>query len=295
MGQYSNQYDMFKVKFVKESWLDNTVTNAEIHIEGYNIVRLDNSRNGGGVCVFIREDIAFSPRQDLHDDRLEALWIDILIPNTKTITIGTVYRPPKEASFLINFEEILNKLNQLNELYIVGDINKCLLHKKSSLCKNYMNILQMSNLKQLLCEPTRITENSKTLLDHVIVNSEDRVSQSGVIPIGLSDHFITYFTRKFERKTISDSGENLIKIRSTKNYNKEDFCKKLNDANWSELYLCREVNGTWAKRYFYFFLNEAAPKRDIKIKKHTEPWMTSEIIELNQKRDLLLNIWAGIR
>ncbi|VDI75390.1 Hypothetical predicted protein, partial [Mytilus galloprovincialis] len=58
------------------SWLDNTVTNAEIHIEGYNVVRLDRSRNGGGVCVLIREDIAFSPRQDLHDDRHEALPLD---------------------------------------------------------------------------------------------------------------------------------------------------------------------------------------------------------------------------
>lgn len=45
------------------------------------------------------------------------------------------------------------------------------------------------------------------------------------------------------------------------------------------------------KDIFTSFLNEAAPKRDIKIKKHTEPWMTSEIIELNQKRDLLLNIY----
>jgi len=162
---------------ITESWLDNTVTNAEIHVEGYNVVRLDRSRHGGGVCVYIRDDIAFSPRQDLHDDRLEALWIDIVIPKTKPITIGTVYRPPKETAFLNNFEKILNKINQINELYIVGDINICLLHNRSSMYKNYMNILQASNLKQILFEPTRITENSKTLLDHVIVNFEDRVNQ----------------------------------------------------------------------------------------------------------------------
>ncbi|CAC5397465.1 unnamed protein product [Mytilus coruscus] len=87
------------------SWLDNAVTNAEIHIEGYNIVRLDRSRNDGGVCVFIKEDIAFSPRQDLHDNRLEALWIDIVIPKTKTITIGTVYRPPKRRPFLLTLKK----------------------------------------------------------------------------------------------------------------------------------------------------------------------------------------------
>lgn len=58
----------------------NTITNSEIHIEGYNIGRLDRFRNGGEVCVFIREDIAIPPWQDLHDDRLEALWIELFIP-----------------------------------------------------------------------------------------------------------------------------------------------------------------------------------------------------------------------
>jgi hypothetical protein len=35
------------------------------------------------------------------------------------------------------------------------------------------------------------------------------------------------------------------KIRSMKIYNKDDFTDKLNNANWSDLYLCRNVNYAW--------------------------------------------------
>ena len=52
---------------VSEIWLDGTVTNSEIELEGYNIIRRDRDRHGGGVCTFIRNDIAFSERTDLNN------------------------------------------------------------------------------------------------------------------------------------------------------------------------------------------------------------------------------------
>jgi len=97
---------------------------------------------------------------------------------------------------------------------------------------------------------------------------------------------MTYFSRKIERKVNSDRKENIIKIRSTKNYSKEVFCQKLSAVVWSDLYLCRDVNGAWVKfkDIFTSILNEVAPKREIKVKNHTELWMSSEILELIQKK-----------
>ena len=45
---------------ITETWLDNSVSDAEINIENYTVVRRDRNRNGGGVCVYIRNDFAFS-------------------------------------------------------------------------------------------------------------------------------------------------------------------------------------------------------------------------------------------
>ena len=44
--------------------------------------------------------------------------------------------------------------------------------------------------------PTRVTDQSATLIDHILTKSPDKVSQSGVIDLGFSDHDLIYCTRK---------------------------------------------------------------------------------------------------
>ena len=44
---------------ITESWLDNSVFDSELSIPNYTIVRRDRNRQGGGVCIFIRCDLAF--------------------------------------------------------------------------------------------------------------------------------------------------------------------------------------------------------------------------------------------
>ncbi|KAJ8287062.1 hypothetical protein GJAV_G00046610 [Gymnothorax javanicus] len=56
---------------VTETWLDNSVEDSEVEIPGYIIHRKDRQRTGGGVCIYIRSDIAFNPRSDLE---LEEFW-----------------------------------------------------------------------------------------------------------------------------------------------------------------------------------------------------------------------------
>ncbi len=84
---------------VSETWLDNSVTNTEIQIEGFNVIRKDRNRHGGGVATYIRSDLAFSERNDLQSINLESVWVEILLPKTKPILVGTCYRPPKDTFF----------------------------------------------------------------------------------------------------------------------------------------------------------------------------------------------------
>ena len=43
-----------------ESKLGRSVTNAEVNINGYSIIRNDRNRNGGGVACYIRNDLCFN-------------------------------------------------------------------------------------------------------------------------------------------------------------------------------------------------------------------------------------------
>ena len=74
---------------VTESWLDNTIHDNEVCIPGYSIQRKYRNREGGGVCMFIRNNINFNRRSDIDNDDLEFLAIDIMLPKSKPILFGS--------------------------------------------------------------------------------------------------------------------------------------------------------------------------------------------------------------
>ena len=38
---------------VVESWLDSSIEDSEISIQGYQVVRLDRTRHGGGLVIYV--------------------------------------------------------------------------------------------------------------------------------------------------------------------------------------------------------------------------------------------------
>ena len=84
-----------------ETWLDNSVSDSEVAIEGYSIVRKDRNRHGGGVCVYVRDNLTFNTRSDL-DEETESVWLDLLLPRTIPVLVGVCYRPPKDSAFMDN-------------------------------------------------------------------------------------------------------------------------------------------------------------------------------------------------
>jgi len=51
---------------IVESWLDYTIADSEIFIQGYSIVRLDRSRHGGGVLIFVNNQFTCAPFTKAH-------------------------------------------------------------------------------------------------------------------------------------------------------------------------------------------------------------------------------------
>ena len=39
---------------VVESWLDSDVIDSEVSIQGYSVIRLDHSRHGGGILIYVK-------------------------------------------------------------------------------------------------------------------------------------------------------------------------------------------------------------------------------------------------
>ena len=79
---------------ITETKLGNTVYDSEVTVDGYNIVRNDRNRNGGGVACYIRNSICFN-RKNCLPDNIENIFIDLFYPKTKPISVGIIYKPPK--------------------------------------------------------------------------------------------------------------------------------------------------------------------------------------------------------
>lgn len=58
----------------------------------YRMDRSNGKLHGGLIC-HIKDGVAFNPNKHFLDSDIEAMWIEINLPKTKPILIGTVYRP----------------------------------------------------------------------------------------------------------------------------------------------------------------------------------------------------------
>ena len=89
---------------ISESKLDNSIFDSEIGIDGYNTLHFNRNRHGGGVACYMRNDLSFTKRNYFPHD-IETIFIEIFLPKTKPMTVGIVYRPPSQTSFLETMNE----------------------------------------------------------------------------------------------------------------------------------------------------------------------------------------------
>ena len=77
------------VPALNETWLGPTISDNDVYITGYEIVRRDRDFPGadgktyGGVCFYVRTNVNFPPHSDLSVDLQENLCIEIRKPNSK--------------------------------------------------------------------------------------------------------------------------------------------------------------------------------------------------------------------
>ena len=105
-----------------------------------------------------------------------------------------------------------------NETFLLGDFNINLLQNgryvfsnnknrlvstvetnNSGLLKKYKDFCTCFGLNQLIVNPTRITCQSSSLIDHILTNTPNKVINSGVIELGLSDHQLIFCSRKISK------------------------------------------------------------------------------------------------
>ena len=81
---------------ILKSKLDSTALDPEIYMVNYEILCFDRNRHGGYVACYIRSEISHKLNSFLPNET-ENITFNILMPHTKPITIGIIYRPPNQS------------------------------------------------------------------------------------------------------------------------------------------------------------------------------------------------------
>ena len=78
---------------------------------------------GEGVTCYMRNDLSCKI-VSVFPPEIESVFFEILLPNSKPITLGKIYRPPNQSSFLEALNKNMNEIDRVsNEIYTLGDFN----------------------------------------------------------------------------------------------------------------------------------------------------------------------------
>jgi len=143
---------------------------------------------------------------------------------------------------VLNVRSLLPKIDELRIL--TGDFNTNIGSIGNNTLVNSLPIFcSMFDLHQIIKDPTRVCSTSQSTIDLILVSDVQKITQSGVIVCGMSDHMVTYCTRKVCKQQVNC--HNSVNILSMKFYSKEVFCERLSIVNWDPIITCNDVDQTW--------------------------------------------------
>ena len=144
----------------------------------------------------------------------------------------------------------------------------------------------MFGLKQLIEVPTRVTCSSSIIVDDILASFSNRVSQQGVIDVGLSDHQIIDCTR-FSR--IKRGMHKQIRYRSLKNYSADIYEEALGRVDFPNYHNFENINDAYSNfiQKVMGAIDLVARIKSRRIKQNSQEWFDGEVAEKISVRDKL--------
>ena len=278
----------FDILGINETWLDVFISDHELLIDHYDLLRHDRNRQGGGVCLFVRKSLKYSTVQTVKD-KLESIWINVAF-NNNNVGIGCMYRPPSADQEYYN--DMLDQIEQVkatsDDIILMGDLNfNYVLNEHLSSCPVHY-IESAYELTQLVDKPTRVTQSSSTLIDLILSSMPQQHECTRVLPVSLSDHYLVYTILRWKSK--KPGCHNTIKFRDFKNFESCKFIDDLQQATPITQYTTQEsFLHDWEdfKNKFIRISNTHAPMVSRRLKQRCNPWITPDIVKIMYKRDFV--------
>ena len=287
-----------------ETWL--TETNKKlINIPGYKLISKERTnKKGGGVGFLIDEKLIFRVRTELEmfNNNMEQITVEIK-GCQENIMITSIYRPPNTTSnkFVKEYGDLLTDLKSKGNNIIIGlDHNLDLLKQHVHSCTNEFLQKNFDNgLIPAVNIPTRITKNSATLIDNIMMSTHlHSKASTNLLLSDISDHLPSICI-------IDNVNHSLVKNQFTTSRKlTEKTLKEINDVlashDWTVLLNSNDVNenfNIWRNTVLNC-IDKIAPEKRRKLnpkKQEYSPWLTKGIKNSSRKKNKLYKEWLTDR
>ena len=273
-----------------ETFLNDHVDDNVLSIDGFNFERRDrDGGSGGGILVYVSNQISYKRRTDLEIGGPETIWLEIMYPNTKSILVCSGYRPPPPSAHNSWVDGLVNEIRKATscvdtEVLLFGDFN---INYAIEPPQFWINALEEFDMAQMITTPTRVTAKSSTLIDHVYTNKPENICEINVPIIALSDHYPVCVTRRFQQP-VKKNKHIEIMYRDFKNIDENELFIDLLDVNFDVIEQICDPNEILCQFYSLLFrtVDKHAKTKTKRVKTQFKPsWITPEIREARHKRD----------
>ena len=93
--------------------------------------------------------------------------------------------------------------------------------------KKFLAILNSHGCKNVISNPTRVTQSTKSTIDLAIANNPPEVSKSGVLDLSIADHKMIFVTYKMK---IKNPGFLIKRVRNYRGLDEKSLQKDLQDV-----------------------------------------------------------------
>ena len=283
----------FDILTISETWFNSSMTNSVVEIPGYKVFRLDRlGKAGVCVCANVTSTLKVKVLKNLteiSESGLHQLWIQVQNKKLRSLLVCIVYRPP-EIGTACPENELLPKyieaLSRNKDIVLTGDLN-CDLLSNNPRGETLLSFCATVNATQLTDKPTRVTENSRSLLDVILVSDPVLVKSSGVLEITISDHFLVHAVINLRSPKQAPT---YIVTRSFRNYKADQFANDIAHIPWDTMNLIDEPVDNRLNAFndlLLACLDDHAPVKTVKIRHKPNPFITEDIRDLMKARDHL--------
>ena len=280
----SNVSGNIDILMLSETKLDESFPTEQFRLKDFaKPFRLDRSCNGGGILLYVREDIPCKfIKLPEFSEKLECFFVEINLRKKKWLLCCS-YNPHKSfiVKHLNNLGNVLDRyLPTYDNLLIVGDFNSEVSESAmNEFCKTY-------NLGNLVKGPTCFKNpTNPSSIDLILTNRPRSFQGTVLIETGLSDfHKMTLTVLKMHFKKQSPK---IVHYRDYNNFKHDDFRNDLIET--LQTFDVEYVDYNIFNSSFLKVLNRHAPQKQRYVRSNQSKFMDRELNKAVMKRSRLRN------